>query len=102
MLEIARRLWQITFSSFIALVVGIIPLLIFVKGTPLVIMLVIMTVLAIACLTIAIYAFVYDFRYCRKKAKEEKIEANKKALAESFRKAHPEWTDKQVEIAVKG
>lgn len=25
-----------------------------------------------------------------------------KALAESFKKAHPEWTDKQVEIAVRG
>ena len=34
--------------------------------------------------------------------KPEKDESGTKALTESMKRAHPEWTDKQIEIAVRG
>jgi hypothetical protein len=85
-LEIARRLWQIFFSAFIALVVGIVPLLIFVKGIALKITLIVMSVLALICLAIAVITFICDFKNTWEKEHPEKMRerANERMLCERY------------------
>jgi cobalamin biosynthesis protein CobD/CbiB len=58
--------------------------------------------LSIFALILSIICFIHDVREGRKRDKEEKKDAIKKALRESVKRAHPEYTEKQIDIWMKG
>lgn len=96
MLDFVRRLWQAFFVAVPAWV-GIAYLL---KDYR--VAFIILLIIASICFVVALIGLYYDYLDARKKAKQEKREASRKALRESFKRMHPEWTDKQLDIAVNG
>ena len=96
MLDFYRRLWQAFFVA-VPVWVGIAYLF---KDYHVVF--IILLILALICLIVALIGLYYDYLDARKKVKQEKIDADRKALREAFKRMHPEWTDKQLDIAVNG
>jgi len=91
-------------TAFAAFVVGTVPILILLKDSPclMVTLIIIFSILAIICLVLAIIALFYELSdVCRRNREKKQVDSHK-ALAESFRRLHPEWTDEQVEIAATG
>ncbi len=69
MKEIARTVWTVCIPAFVALILGIIPILVYFEGKSyLNLLLILLGMFAIAFLTIAIIAFLYDFKHTWKKA----------------------------------
>ena len=86
MQEIARRLWTAFFSAFIAIILGMIQVIVFVKGSWLIPLLVILVVAGFLCFSVAIWAFVYDLKHTWEKEHPEKMRerAEEKALRERY------------------
>lgn len=63
---------------------------------------IILLIIAFICFVVALIGLYFDYQDGRRKARETKAAKDYDALKESFRRAHPEWTDEQVEIATRG
>ncbi len=64
MKEIARMLWTICFPAFIALILGMVQVLIFLEGKSYQkSVLILLASLALLCLTIGIIMLIYDFKH---------------------------------------
>jgi hypothetical protein len=104
MLEFSKRWGPYFLTASAAFAVGTAPVLIFLNDSPclMLTLTIIFSTLAVICLIFAIIALFYDLRDVCRRNREKKREASHKALAESFKRAHPEWTPEQVEIAATG
>jgi len=103
MLELHKRCWQVFFPLFAVFLLGGLQVFYYLgeyKYQELII--VVLFILAVICLIIGINAFVYDIKDARRKEREYEAKKMHEALKESFKKAHPEWTDEQAEIAARG
>lgn len=97
MIELSRR-WGPGFAiAFVGLLGLSLTSHIYIKST---ILTVIFAILALFSLVVIVIALYYDFKDARKKDKETKKLAGRKALRASFKRANPNWTDKQLDIAV--
>jgi len=104
MLEFAKRWGPYFLTASAAFAVGTAPVLIFLKDSPclMLTLTIIFSTLAVICFIFAIIALFYDLRDVCRRNREKKREDSHKALAESFKRLHPEWTEEQVEIAATG
>lgn len=102
MLEFSKRWGPYFFSAFIALVLGIVPVFIFLKDSPVIMRnaLIILSILATICLILTIVALFYDLMAALRKDREKKREVYHEALVESFMKTG--MTKERAEIAAMG
>ena len=96
MLDFYRRLWQAFFIGSPALA-GIAWLF---KDYPLVF--IILLILAFVCFVVALIGLWCDYLDARRKDKEEKREADRKALREVVKRLDPEYTEKQIDTWING
>jgi len=102
MIEVLRRWGPQFLTAFIALVISIVTVSILAEGDYVITVVRFLAALAIICFAILITALIYDIRDGRRKDREAKATRDYEALKKSFRRAHPEWTDEQLEIATIG
>ena len=63
---------------------------------------IILLILALICFVVALIGLWRDYLDTHRKAREAKVAKDYEALKESFRRANPEWTEEQLEIATRG
>jgi ABC-type transport system involved in cytochrome bd biosynthesis fused ATPase/permease subunit len=98
MLDFYKRAWNYFFTAFVAFVLGIIPVQIFIKNP--ISIVVLLLILASICLIITIIGLFYDIKDALRKDKEAKMERIHNELIESFKGMG--LTNEQAEIAAKG
>ena len=97
-IDFFRRWGPYFFSAFIALVIGLVQVLIFIKNP--ILIATILIILSTFCFVATIIALYYDIKEAHRKDKEAKKEKTFQALKESF--MHAGLSEKAAEIAAKG
>ena len=95
MLDFYRRVWQAFFIGSPALA-GIAWL--FREHH---IAFIILLIVASICFVVALIGLYLDYKDARKKAKQEKRDAERKALRESVKRLNPEYTEEQIDMWIK-
>lgn len=97
MLDFYRRAWRAFLAAFIGSM-GIAAGLIkdYPTGSG------VMFIVASIFLIVFLIGLYYDYRDARKKAKQERIDADREELYQSVRRLHPEYTEQQIKWFIDG
>src|SRR4030042_5136087 len=97
MLDFYRRAWRAFLAAFIGSV-GVAAGLIkdYSTGSR------VMFIVASIFLIVFLIGLCYDYQDARKKAKQERVNADREALYQSVRRLHPEYTEEQVKWFIDG